>query len=251
MRWCGGVFRVVFSRVDFGQRPASVASRGRRSRFSPLLVGLLLLGLPVAARAVPITYDLTGGSATIQVLVGGVLIGTGASPTLSGSVTLDSATPSIEALDVTLAPNILMVLTTAYGGYDEITIETASVVSAVGFGPTNPPIASGSSYTTYTGPIDVTGSWGATNSSGTPAGVSGNAIAYQMTEMISVVGPGTDVVITGVTLHSLDGATFGEASDLTVVAVLNLFATPVPEPSSGLLAAWGLALLAGARRRRS
>ncbi|MDE0884805.1 MAG: hypothetical protein OSB70_04675 [Myxococcota bacterium] len=226
----------------------------RRLRIAPLLVGLLLSGLPVAASAAPVTYNLTGGTANITVMVNGLVIGSAISPTLTGSVTLDAVTPSIDAIDVTLASNILLNLSTPYGGYDQITIETASVVDAAGYGPTAAPVATGTgSYTTFAGPLDVSGSWGATDSTGTaiPATVSGIAIAYQMSQMTAVVGPGPNVSITGVTLHSLSGAAYGEASDLTVVAVLNLFATPVPEPSSGLLAAWGLALLAGARRRRS
>ncbi len=233
-----------------GAFEALVAGGAWRRLSLSLAVLLLFCGAPLSsASAVPVDYTVTGGSAQITVMVAGVQVGQTTSPSLSGSFTLDDANMSIDAITLDLAPNIMLNLSSPYGGYDEITIEAASVTDSVGFGATLPPTAVGLSYSAYAGPLEVSGFWGATDSTGTNPTVSGQAINYGVPQMTAVVSPGPVVAITGVTLNVLDGAGFGEASDLTVLATFNVFAVPIPEPSSGLLAAWGLALVAAARRR--
>ena len=58
------------------------------------------------------------------------------------------------------------------------------------------------------------------------------------------------VSIVGVTLNALDGATYGEASDLTVLANFSVNSVVlIPEPGTALLVGSGLLILAARRRR--
>ena len=214
-----------------------------------MLAALLLGASSSAVSAAPILYTVTGGSAQISVMVGGVLVGQTTSPGLSGTLTLDSSAHSVDSVNLILDPNLQLMLSAPYGGYDEITIEVASLSSAPGFGALSSPTVGSSSYTAVVGPLRVNGFWGATDSSGTNPVVSGMAIGYDVSSLTAVVHDGPAVAIDGVTLNTLNGVHYGEASDLTVLASFSVTALATPEPSSGLLAGWGLAMLAAARRR--
>ncbi len=223
----------------------------RKLGLTVALLGLVLsFGTSRPASAAPILYDVTSGSVSITVLVGGVVVGSTISPGLSGSLTLDSAAQTMDSLNLVLDPNISLSLSTPYGGYDEITIETASLTSDVGFGPIMPPSPGGSGYTVFVGPLTVNGSWGATDSSGTNPVAGGVPISYPVPSLSAVVNTSPLVSIVGVTLTALDGATYGEASDLTVLAsfaVNNVVV--IPEPGTALLVASGLLILAARHRR--
>jgi len=226
------------------------ASVARSALFPGAMLAALLLGASSSAvSAAPILYTVTGGSAQISVMVGGVLVGQTTSPGLSGTLTLDSSAHSVDSVNLILDPNLQLMLSAPYGGYDEITIEVASLSSAPGFGALSSPTVGSSSYTAVVGPLRVNGFWGATDSSGTNPVVSGMAIGYDVSSLTAVVHDGPAVAIDGVTLNTLNGVHYGEASDLTVLASFSVTALATPEPSSGLLAGWGLAMLAAARRR--
>jgi hypothetical protein len=56
--------------------------------------------------------------------------------------------------------------------------------------------------------------------------------------------------IVGITLNSLDGTSYGEASDLTILASFTVNSVVViPEPRTAMLLGLGLAVLAASRRR--
>ena len=95
--------------------------------------GFLSLGAP-SAGAVPITYNVSSGLATVEVLVGGVAVGQAANVGVTGSATVDSTAWTIDSIALALDPNISMTLSTSYGGFDQVTIEAAALTSAVGFG---------------------------------------------------------------------------------------------------------------------
>jgi hypothetical protein len=149
-----------------------------------------------------------------------------------------------------LAPNIALSLSAPYGGYDEITIEAASLTSDVGFGALVPPSLGSSSYTVLVGPLTVNGTWGAIDSTSTNPPQSGVPIAYAVPSLTAVTNAIPLLSIVGVTLHSLDGASFGEASDLTILANFTVNSVVViPEPGTAMLLGLGLAVLAASRRR--
>ena len=220
-----------------------------------LLVGtmlglVVLVGSPAPISASPITYVVTGGSVSISVFVGATLVGQTFSPGLGGSVTLDPVAHTMNALNLILNPNIALILSAAYGGYDEINIEAASLTSDVGFGAVAPPSVGPSSYTVLAGPLTVNGTWGAIDSTSTNPAQSGVPISYAVPSLTAVANAVPLLSIVGVTLHSLDGTSFGEASDLTILANFTVNSVVViPEPGTAMLLGLGLAVLAASRRR--
>ncbi|MCP4903661.1 MAG: PEP-CTERM sorting domain-containing protein [bacterium] len=226
--------------------PRSLRSVAPRAK---LFAALILSVAPAAAQAAPITYLVTDGSVALTVFTGTTAIGSSSSPTLSGTVTIDMANQSLDAVNILLAPNIGLSLTEPYGGYDEITIESASLTDAAGYSSTLTASDPGS-FTVLGGPLGVSGTWGGTDSSSTNPPVGGIPIAYNVSSITAVVNSAPSIEINGVTLNALSGAGFGEAEDLTVLA--NIVVTgliPIPEPSTGLLFSLGLGLLAARQRR--
>ena len=167
---------VCESLVETRNNPVSVASESKRpgyflgnSGFSGLARGsrawlgslavLLLLGLPLGASAVPTQYSVTGGSVQLTVFVGGNVVGQTTSPGLTGSVTLDHVAHTLNDINLSLLPDISLNLTSAYGGYDEITIESAALTADPGFVPLGTTILNPASYIAAGGPLTVNGSW--------------------------------------------------------------------------------------------
>ncbi len=226
---------------------STAVSTARRWFGACALLASVLLASP--SWAAPVPYLVTGGSVQVLVFVGGFLVGQTSSPGLSGDLTIDSATQSLDDLNLILDANISLSLSAPYGGYDEITIESASITSDVGFSST---LLSSTpqSFTVSAGSLAVNGAWGATDSLGVNPAVTGFPISYPVPLMTAVITSVPLVNSTLVTLTALDGTAFGEPSDLTVLASFAITGvTIIPEPSTALLAGLGLAVLAARARR--
>ena len=228
--------------------------RKKRSHPKPLAATLVLwaaLGLGASgAAAAPILYTVTSGSANVDVLVGGILVGQALNVGVTGNVTLDSAALTIDSVNLQLDPNVALSLSITYGGFDQVTIETASLTSDVGFGAVVPAVpVSASSFNTIVGALTVNGSWAGSHSSSGVAPVSNVPIVYPVPAMSAVVSSTPLINIQSVTLNALNGAAFGEAQDLVVRAEFIVFA--IPEPGTALLLGVGLFALAvsGSRAR--
>ena len=234
-------------------RPIRLSTSRQAEKFGPRVLAALILCAalaPAAARAAPITYSVTGGSVVLTVFVGGTSIGSSSSPSVSGTVTLDMAGQSLDALTISLAPNIGLGLTTPYGGYDAIAIESASLSDAGGYSSTVIGSAGGG-FTVAGGGARCQRLLGGADSSGTNPPVTGIPIAYAVPSISAVVTGSPSVEINGVTLNALSGAAFGEAIDLTVLAnILVTDLVEISEPSTALLVLLGLGLL-GLRPRRT
>lgn len=232
--------------------PAGRSSGLLRRAAAGLLFGLLVAG---GASAAPIVYDIESGYVNITVkLTDGTQIGYTPNVSITGdSITLDSAALSIDAIRVAIAPTTIA-LTTRFGGYDNISVESAVLEGDVGF---TTLFGSGlpSLYTSVAGTLTIDGSWGATDSTGENGPTSGNPISFPVASFTGVVSSSPSVVeIHSVTLNQLDGTTYGEAESLVIFGEYYIeasAATPIPEPGTGFLVAAGIASLAGLRRRRA
>jgi hypothetical protein len=214
---------------------------------------LFALVVPLSSSAAPITYSVNGlSSVSISVFKGATLLGVTAGQ-LTGSITLDNDAQTVDAISLTTSPNMQLVLSTPYGGYDQIQIDSASLTSDVGFGQLAPPVTIGNAYQALSGGLSVQGSWSALDSGGVNPGVSAVPISFPVQSVTSVVDASLfTVTINQVTINSLDGADFGEAENLTVVAsyLLSTSSPPVvPEPGTALLTGFGLVLMAASGRR--
>jgi hypothetical protein len=225
----------------------------RLGRLAGVLAVLVLFYLPSTASAVAIVYNVGGGTVAISIYAGGALIGSTIATGLSGQLTIDTVGQSVDAINITLPSNIALDLTQSYGGYDQVTIESANLQDAVGFNSALLSVGS-SSFTVSGGPLDVVGSWGATCCVGSPptSSASGVGIAYQVPTITAVVSNSPILTMNGVTLNSLAGSSFGETTDLVVLANITVNnVVPVPEPGTALLVGLGLAWVARIRPRRS
>ena len=211
------------------------------------LAFVCLLWMAPAVRAAPVLYPVVGGFVDIDVKLDGVVIGSSTGVGLMGdSITMDTAALTLDAIRLEIAPTTIS-LSTAFGGYDEITVESAILEGTMVFA-TTASTGVPTLFTVVAGPLVVNGSWGATDSNGINAATSGNSIVFDVLSLIAIVNTSPAVEIDQVTINSIDGTPFGEpGKHLTIVASYNV---QTPEPGTGLLVALGLVVLA-ARRGRS
>jgi hypothetical protein len=217
------------------------------------LAALVVFYLPSAASAVPVVYDVAGGTVVISVYAGGVELGSAIATGLSGQLTIDTANQSLDALNITLPSNIALSLASPYGGYDEVTIESANLQDSVGYNSVL--LSSGpASFTVSGGPLAVVGAWGATCCTGAPptSSATGVPIAYSVPSITAVLSESPILTMNSVTLNSLAGSGFGETTDLVVLANITVNSVvAVPEPGTALLVGLGLVLVARIRPSRN
>jgi len=210
------------------------------------LVGLIAAA--PTAHAIPIVHPVAGDHVDIDVKLNGVVIGSATSAITGDSITIDADAMTIDAIRLEIASTTIM-LSESFGGYDEITVETAILEGDLAFA-TSSSIGVPTNFTAVAGPLTVTGSWGATDSGGVNPDTSGNPISFPVVAIIAVTNTNPLVEIDSVTINSLDGTPFGEpGKHLTIVA--NYFVTGnvgggggLPEPGTGLLFTVGIVLLA-------
>jgi len=238
--------------------------KSNKSPFARVLASLIFCValLPGAAQAASIQYAVTTGAVNISVVVAGTVIGT-SSGGVSGSLTIDHAAQSLDGLDLQLSPNILIVLSQSYGGFDLVNIENATIASGTPFSST---LLSSTpqSFSVLGTPLVVNASYGAADFNPGEVSVAGVPIAsaanvpinFSIPSITATIGT-SSIAFTSFTLNSLNGVNFGETDDLTVLAQINIDPTnltptnltPIPEPSTALLMSLGLGLLAASRRR--
>jgi hypothetical protein len=219
-------------------------------------MGLLLVAstLPITARAAPVNYMFASGTASVQVSTGGVEIGTG-DLVLNGTFAIfDDATPELVDFEFTLVPIQMLNLTTPYGGFDQIVIESATLtpsatyMQSFGFPKANP-----GEFQVGGGPVLIDAVYSAALSTGPPPDpVSDVPLAFEAPVMTAdiTIGAMGHIEILQLDLAVLPGAMFDEPTDLVLKADLIFDGIAmVPEPTSTLMLILGVSMLALRRLR--
>jgi hypothetical protein len=237
--------------MDMSQGPRGLlkTSNSPLARVLASLIFCVAL-FPGAAQATSVQFSVATGVVNISVLVAGTIIGT-ASGSVSGSLTIDQAAQSLDGVDLQLSPNILIALSQSYGGFDLVNIEGATIASDTPFSSTLLS-STAQSFTVLGTPLLVSGAYGAADlNPGILGPVTNVPISFPVPSITATVSA-SSISFAGFVLNNLNGVSFGEAADLTVVAQISVDSnnlTAVPEPSTALLMSLGLGLLAASRRR--
>lgn len=208
-----------------------------------LLVGLCFMASPL--RALPVVHAVAGGSVDIEVRLGGTTIGSAPGVALLGdTVTIDAAALTLDAVRLEIAP-VTIALSQLFGGYDEVTVESSILEGDLGF-LTIASFGVPALFTAVAGPLTVTSSWGANDSTGTNPPTSGNAIMFPILSLTAIANANPRLEINSVTINSIDGTPFGHPGEhLTIVGT---YIVTTPEPGTASLLILGLSAL-GMRRR--
>ena len=208
------------------------------------LASVLSLTLAVTpGTATALTYGFTSGTVTITATAG---VNTVMLPTVVPMTGVfvefdDTGAGALVGFLVTLGPTATLSLTTPYGGFDEVVIESADVSPGVGFTNLFNQDLGGGLYSVLAAPLDTNGVYSASDSTLVNPPVMNVAVPFSDTSAINGtvdINLGT-LELTGITLTQLPAALFGETDNLVVKADLT-FTGVVPEPSTALLVGLGL-----------
>ncbi len=248
-----------FAKSPFRRKPPrSENTDGGRRRVSRSKSLLALLGfvslsvLPCTASAT--TFFFTGGTATVTATAGAdTVLGATVIPLDGAFINFDPlGAGDLVDFSITIPQTSTLNLTTDYGGYDEVVIESASLAPGVGYTNINNQSLGGGVYTFLAGPIDIEGVYSASDSTNTNPPVMDVPVPFTDTSLLVGTVDTTlgTLELTGLTLTQLPAAAFGETDNLVVKADI-LFTGVVPEPSTGLLVGVGMALMTIRRRSRA
>jgi hypothetical protein len=209
----------------------------------------LAIALAAPAQAAPVLYQYTSGQATVTAT--SVLTTLGVETfTLNGIFAeFDSDTGQLTDFHFTTTPNQWIVLSTVYGGFDEVWVNSASVVPGTNYGTVSSTPLGPGRWSVSVMPVDVNAVYTGRNSQ-TQVTAGPFPLGYTNATPLSATINANDGTfrLEGITLGIVPVP--GEAP-VTIGAVLTFQgATPVPEPAAlGLVALAALAL--AARKVRS
>jgi len=216
------------------------------------------LSLAGRAQAVSTLYQFTSGQATITVTTGATTLTPLAPPvlTLNGIFAeFNDVGPALNDFEFTTSPNQAITLVAAYGGYDQIVVNSASLTPGVGYTHYGASVViPGQQYAVSVAPVHVDAVYSAAYSAGPPPPPASNIpLSFDnVTPLVATI----DIIAGTFTLQGITLGVLvipGEAYPLIVKADLSFQGiVPVSTPEPGVLALVGVGLgfLAARRLRR-
>jgi hypothetical protein len=235
-----------------------------RSLVLRLIIAVSLLALAGTAWAAPVTYSFESGVVQLlgvrsdnQSLVFDETL------TISGTqVVWDSAgvptgfgVGTLDDLVITLPTSGPYSLLQNYGNFDQMSVDSIVISPASGYSTLASIPIGPSVYSVTSGDLEVLAFYSMLDSTGSSAPVSNvQAPTTGSNNLVGTVGLTTDGItlqLNSVVLGTLPGASFGATSDLEITGEITWTGSvaAIPEPTTGVLMALGLGLLAGRRRR--
>jgi len=225
----------------------SILGKGGRWILVAIVASLLF-----AAQASATTFGFLGGNVRVTAFRSddpGTLLVDEIFP-LSGAYVTFTPTPAGLPDFLLTIPQSAFVLSSPYGGYDDIVLESAVLTPASGY------TTSGLQTTAFTwdvdgSPVEVNAVYSAIDSTNTNAPIMNAALPAFNTSFSGTVATDSTVIqLNGITLGLIPGAwvPVPETADLVVKGDITFFGV-VPEPATGMLFAVGLGGMALARRR--
>jgi hypothetical protein len=212
----------------------------------------VILGAAAHANAAPTVYSFVSGQADITVTTGTTTLAQSVTLQLDGIfATFDDVAPALTDFTFTTAPDQMINLSSAFGGYDDIVVHGAAMTPGAGYTNLFGSQIGPNTYQVAVAPVVVNGVYSASNSAGPPPPpVSYLPIGYTNTTPLVA---NIDLVaqtffLEGITIAELWVP--GEAAPLVVKADLTFqgFAA-VPEPATIALVLVTMAAIGGARIR--
>lgn len=229
-----------------------------------MATALLLMASP--AWSAPVTYGFESGFVNVQAVRSddNSLVFDETLPISGTTVVWDSAglptgfgVGTLDDLEIVLPTSGPYTLLQNYGSHDTVTVESVVISPAPGYSTLASIPIGASQYSVTSGSVDVVAYYSALDSTGVNAPVS-NVLApisgtNTLVGTIELVTGGLEIHINNALMGTLPGAPFGETADLEITGDITWFgsvAAAIPEPSTGVLLALGLGMLAARRSRR-
>jgi hypothetical protein len=129
----------------------------------------MILGASTSASAAPVVYQFLLGQANISVTSGTTTLVENVTLHLDGIfATFDDVAPALTDFQFTTAPGQTITLASAFGGYDDIVVESASMQPGPGYTNLFAAQIGPNTYQVAVAPVVVNGVYSASNSAGPP-----------------------------------------------------------------------------------